>query len=314
MLRNPGLADGGAGWEVRPGHGQIVLGDGMATLVSRAPERAVVISQAVDIGAQRAFRLQARVEVDGVEQGSSPESWHAARVTLVGQRPNGRLDFNRPTDLFRATGSSTVSDRSGVIELADSAVGASFMVRLDRVSGTMRISNLSLSPVAAKPAYTVLSRLLGVAWVVVLVAAASGFVSGATSRPAAAAVVGIVAGGMAFNLLPSELAIPTVRLAHDAVGGLLSFDATDRLLHGTGFALLAIAWCRARAGDRLTITGVVLVALAVGSEVMQGIPGGLGVDDIADALVNLAGVAIGLAPVIVARAPNAARGPKPPRA
>ncbi|MFO1067112.1 MAG: hypothetical protein U1E14_01140 [Geminicoccaceae bacterium] len=314
LLRNPGLADDAAGWAVRPGRGQIELGEGTATLVSPAPERSVVVSQTIDIGERRAFRLRARVETDAIVQGEHPEAWHAARVMLVGQRPNGRPDFNRPTDLFRATGTWPASERDTVIVLADGAVGATFMARLDRVSGTMRVSALSVSPVVARPAFTAVARLLGALWSLVLVVAAVRFVTGATSRPAAIAVVGIIAAGIALNLLQAELAVPALRLAQEAAGGLLSYDTLDRLLHLAGFALLALAWRRARERRGLLPVAGVLAALAAGSEVMQGIPGGLGGDDVADALVNLAGVALGLGIGVAAGALNATRGPKPPRA
>lgn len=289
----PGVDGKPLGWSVRPGLGEIAVSDGSVSLRSPSPARTVAITQPIVLAGPRAFRFRADVGYADVTTGERSEPWHAARVVLTGRRPDGSLDTDTTGDLLRRTGSRDLRPYQATVVLDADLVEAVFMVRLDRVSGALTVENPTVVPVSPRPAYQVASTITACLWAVVLPFVVVLFMAGSTSRTAASVVVVVIALGGLLNLLQSDLTMPLFRVVQAVGGNMLTLTGVDRLAHFSGFVLLTMAWRRARSADGWLSTGAILAALAIGSETMQGITGGLGLDDVIDVGINLLGVAVG---------------------
>ena len=139
-----------------------------------------------------------------------------------------------------------------------------------------------------------LPGLLGAGWTIFLARRARPSPPAATLW-AGLATLALTAAGLAAGLGRTTTMSPLHRLAGVvARNPEIDFSQLDRGLHFCGFMLLALALRYARPADRRWTQGLSLLAVGIGSELIQGYVGDLGLDDLIDAGVNATGVIAGL--------------------
>jgi hypothetical protein len=298
----------GEGWRVRGGGGGAVeWAAGQVTLSRSSRSGTTAVSRILQLGfGPRAFELEADVALRDVVAGEGAPDWLHASVGLMGRHIDGGYDTGRPFYLMSGRGTVPLQTYRARLQLAGEATRGVLFIRLREVSGEMTVSGLRVTPLRERRAYVLAAGLGGAAWSLALLAGASRLVGSADNRPAALAVIAILGAALALGLWPQETLAPLHRIARmvaqDPEAGLGWLEAG---LHGLGFAGLAFALRRARPHDPWGVQLGALLALGVGSELIQGYAGELGIDDLADAGVNASGAILG---TVLARARPGKRG------
>jgi hypothetical protein len=254
----------------------------------------VGIEQLVPVGeGSRAFRLEAVVGVGDVRAAVSRVPWHRAMLGFVGLGEGGAWDMDRPIYLTRLLLSRPERLYTADLVLAGHVREALLFIRLARVSGEMTASDLRLVRLEPQPIYSAATWLLLPAWCVFLALAAWRFVRTATSRPPALLLVLALGAAAALSLVPYELTVPLYTMLHRPFRGLIGFEPIDFAVHVLGFATVALCWRLARPHDDVRLWLGLLLATAIGGELIQGFAAGLGRDDLMDTAANIIGLAIG---------------------
>ncbi|HET6469109.1 MAG TPA: hypothetical protein VFG43_12115 [Geminicoccaceae bacterium] len=282
-----------AGWQVRAEGGEVRVEDG--ALVVEAVERSafVAVDRIVPLAAGvLVLRLEATVETREVVRG--PRPWHLATLVLVGRLPGGQRDQSVPHRLVGSTGTISPTSYARTFHLRQTAQDAYLSIRMQQSLGTMLVSGLRLQPVQERAGFQNRAFLTLVGWGLFLMATAARFVQTARHRGPAGAMLVILGFGLLYNLFPDTMASPLIVALQDEFGAAASHaDPVKRMLHFAGFVGVAFLLKLARPRDPVLLHLVVLVLLAVGSELLQIVRGDLTLDDGVDAAVNLVGAALG---------------------
>lgn len=284
------------GWRLQRNGGNVVLSSGELVIRRATTDATTAASRMLDLGfGARAFQVDARIALTDVEAADGAPPWATASVGLMGRGVDGRYDIDRQIYLLSTRGSAAPRDYSARFELAGDAVRALLFARLRQVRGTLEMTALRVTPLRERLGYVLASGLLGAGWTLFLACAGARLVATAATLWAGLATLALTAAGLAAGLWPHATMSPLHRLAGVVTRDPeIDFSQLDRGLHFCGFMLLALALRYARPADRRWTQGLSLLAVGIGSELIQGYVGDLGLDDLIDAGVNATGVIAGL--------------------
>lgn len=284
--------DGPAPVRLYPGPGRVELGPGSAVLANSAGTGTVALRVTVPSGRPLAgLRVSARLAAEDLRPTGDWSS--GGHLRLVGRDAEGRLLFERELHLARLAGTRAPYPLRRDVALPSGAVGATLTVELVRASGRLVVSDLALVPLRERPIFRLARAGLVLGWILV-----GGWtvlrLLGSLRSPLLAGTLGLAATvAIVLLVLPRS---PEQRLAGELARllGLEAFDLEQlgdiaHVLVFAGLALLATAAVRALS------PWAVLLALALAApvaEYVQLLTDGRSAEP-ADALRNLAGVAIG---------------------
>lgn len=277
-------------WQGLRGGGDIRYDNGTIIIENANPKRRVALFQIIDLDGQYQFELSAKVSTTAVVKG--PKPWHGARLDFSGllqEGPRaGERDHSRFHALFDGAGTLVEREVKGFFDIDPNLTTAQLTMQVSQATGRFTLSDISLKPAAFDPFFLTMDKIARSIWF--------GFVAiigvilwrGAAHRPAALGAIALAGLGAALVLIPGF---------RDWLGETFPLGGgsewTSRAMHFIVFATLTFLVSLARRRERPRQLLPLLLAMALGSEALQIVSGGLGLDDLIDLCINTAGVIVG---------------------
>jgi hypothetical protein len=286
-------APGGSQVWLPVGGGRIEPVSGGVRIANDDPDGFAGLEQVLEIpeGAT-GYRVTATVELENMVSG--PEPWQRAWVLVSGIGPDRQPSLSGPL-LVDAEGSFGPRRLSAVFWLGQRADQAVLILRLQRSTGVMEVSDLEVEAVFKPPARLVLRSTLITVWLAV--GTGIGLLLWWQSRNRLAATLVLAGLGLmaVLMLLPYSVRQPLHQLLYDMAGGEQQLAMLKPVLHLIGFAVLAMASRLAQPQRPLAFFVACWLAAAVLLELAELLVGLFDRNDVIDMAFNAAGAMIGLA-------------------